>query len=133
MDPGGRLLALPTLRLLNLQSISEDGVALDVSTLYWSKAGLVRKKSGERWSHHYGSIIVTMSHGYDDAQDWQSAVLELIDRMSGQVGNVAGNSGPLIEKSVGQVANRWAPAISGLPYSMFNYDLIDPYRFEHSA
>ncbi|MCV7100079.1 hypothetical protein [Mycobacterium palustre] len=132
--PGRRLLSLPTLQLVELQSVTEDGVELDVSTLEWSKAGLVRKKSGARWSHHYGSIEVRMEHGYADAWDWQSAVLELIDREAAAVGAVAGNSGPMIEKKVDDVVYRWMNTIGDpanqAAFDMLNHEIIDPYRIE---
>lgn len=132
--PGGRLLSLPTLQLVELQSVTEEGVELDLAGLSVSKAGLVRKKSGARWSHRYGAITVRMSHGYDDAWDWQSAVLELIDRTAGAVGAVVGNSGPMIEKKIDDVAYRWMNSV-GDPgnqamFEMLNKALIDPYRIE---
>jgi hypothetical protein len=135
--PGRQLLSLPTLSLVELQSITEDGVALDISTLRSSKTGLVRKKSGACWSHHYGAITVTMNHGYDNAWDWQAAVLELIDRASSAVGEVAGSSGPMIEKRVDDVLYRWMSTI-GDPgskdlFDMLNHAVVDPYRIELSA
>lgn len=80
--PGGRLLTLPTLALVELTSVVEDGAALDLADLRTSTRGLVTKKSGGLWSQHYGSIVVTMTHGYDDAPAFDAAVLSLIDRMS---------------------------------------------------
>lgn len=132
--PGGRLLSLPTLQLVELVAITEDGNALDVADLHYSAAGLVRKKSGRSWSHRYGALSVTMRHGFDEASDWQSAVLELVDRMSAAVGTVAGNSGPLVEKSVDDVSYRWAltigdPANQSL-FGLINHTLVDPYRLD---
>ncbi|OIN79805.1 hypothetical protein BMG05_16585 [Mycobacterium malmoense] len=132
--PGSRLLSLPTLQLVELQAVTENGVELDIDELHWSKAGLVRKKSGHRWSHRYDAITVTMNHGYDNAWGWQSAVLELIDRQAAAVGNVVGNSGPMVEKMVGHVTHRWALTISNPAnqrlFSMLNHDLMDLYRLE---
>lgn len=134
--PGGRLLSLPTLHLVELQSITEDDVELDVADLHVSPLGLVRKKSGRCWSHHFGAMRVTMNHGYDDAADWQSAVLELVDRMSSAVGMNAGNSGPPVEKKVDDVVYRWAQSV-GDPHNplfdMLNHELVDPYRIEPLA
>lgn len=75
-------LVLPTLRMTALTSVTEDGSAVDMSTLAWSARGLVRKKSGARWSGKFRSIDVTMTHGFDDAPDWQAAVLAMVDRVS---------------------------------------------------
>lgn len=139
--PGGRLLTLPTLCVIELQSVTEDDVELDIDDLRWSRAGLVRKSHRHRghrwWSHEYGSIEVTMNHGYADAWGWQSAVLELVDRMATLPGNVIGNSGPMVENQVGHVTQRWALTISNPAnqrlFSMLNHDIIDPYRLEYVA
>lgn len=80
--PGGTLLRLPTLRLSELSTISEDGNALTVTDLYISQIGMVRKKSGAAWSCNFGALKVTMEHGYDTAPDFHAAVLSWIDRMS---------------------------------------------------
>lgn len=135
--PGSRLLSLPTLHIEGLQSITEEGVELDLDKVSWSKVGLLRKKHGCHWSREYGAIEVEMNHGYPAAWDWQSAVLELVDRMASAVGNVVGNSGPIVESNVGHVTTRWTQTISNPAnqrlFSMLNHDLVDPYRLEHLA
>lgn len=81
--PGGKLLVLPTLALVELTSITEDGVALDVAAdLRVSPRGLVQKRSCGLWCRHYGAIDVVMTHGYDEAAAFNAAVLSMIDRMS---------------------------------------------------
>ena len=80
--PGSRLLVLPTLKLGALTAVTEDGTTVDVGDLQWSARGLVRKSSGASWSADYGSIVVTMTHGFDAAPDFDVAVLSVIDRMS---------------------------------------------------
>lgn len=80
--PGGRLLRLPTLRLVELTAISENGVALDVDELCVSPLGMVSKKYGGCWASNFGAIEVTMTHGFDDAPDFDAAVLSAIDRAS---------------------------------------------------
>lgn len=81
--PGSALLVLPTLCLVTLTGVVEHGVALDVALdLHVSARGLVRKRSGACWSAHYGAITVTMDHGFDQAPDFNAAVLSFIDRMS---------------------------------------------------
>jgi hypothetical protein len=81
--PGSTLLLLPTLRLVELTSVVENGVTLDVDTdLYVSARGLVRKRAGGCWSANYGSIVATMNHGFDDTDDFNAAVLSFVDRSS---------------------------------------------------
>jgi hypothetical protein len=129
------VLSLPTLRLVELTAVSENGTALDVDDLYVSAAGLVRKKSCACWTSRYGGLTVTMEHGYDNATDWQSAVLELVDRMSTLPGSVVGNSGPLARKQVDDVSYQWALSVgSNSPlFDLINHRLVDPYRIEPLA
>jgi len=81
--PGGKLLVLPTLALVELTSVEEDGVALDVDNdLRVSPRGLVQKRSGGLWCRHYGAVQVTMTHGYEEAPGFNAAVLSFVDRSS---------------------------------------------------
>lgn len=79
---GGRMLRLPTMKLVSLTGLVEDGTAVDLSGLRVSQLGMVSKKSGAFWSCHFGAIQATMTHGYADAPDFDAAVLSLIDRES---------------------------------------------------
>ena len=79
---GGRVLSLPTLKIVTLSELVEDGVEIPVGDLLVSKRrGLVRKRSGRCWSCHYGAIEVTMTHGFteEEAADWRLAVLASVD------------------------------------------------------
>ena len=80
--PGGPLLRLPTLRVVELKEIAEDGTALLLSDLYVSKLGMLRKKSGEWFSGNFGAITVKLDHGFESAPDFEQAVLSFIDRES---------------------------------------------------
>lgn len=79
---GGRMLRLPTFAVVTLTSAVEEGVTLDVNSLYVSDLGMLEKKSGASWSSRFGAITVTMDHGYPEAPDFDSAVLSLINRES---------------------------------------------------
>ena len=85
---GGHILSLPTMQLLDLIAVTDDDVILDPDTeLDWSELGLVVKKSGARWSKRYGSIRVTMTHGFAQVPgDWRAAVLRIVDRAAVTVG-----------------------------------------------
>lgn len=82
--PGSTLLALPTLQIPTggITSIVEDGVPVDLATLSISTMGKVRKNTGARWTSKYSGIVVTMSHGFAGAADFQRAVLSYADRAS---------------------------------------------------
>lgn len=80
---GGPVLLLPTLRLLSLNTISEDGVSIAPGSLRISAAGhRISKRSGACWTAEFGAITGTMTHGYDLAGRFDQAVLMLLDRLS---------------------------------------------------
>ncbi|MDD7812620.1 hypothetical protein PP713_08635 [Mycobacterium sp. CSUR Q5927] len=79
--PGSPMLILPTLRLAAVTSLTEDGVAVDLGTVTWSARGLVCKRSRRPWTREFMGITATINHGFANAEDWQSAVLSLVDHM----------------------------------------------------
>lgn len=121
--PGGPLLRLPTLRVVELISVTEDGVALNLGSLEWSKTGLVRKKSGAQWSSKLGAITVTMHHGFAEAADFEAAVLSYVDRTS----QAPDGGKPIV---VGPF--RWAEekTAEGSAFSMTELSILDLYRLE---
>lgn len=84
--PASSLLVLPTLKLVELGGIVEDGEPVDLNYVSVSTRGVCRKKygapNGHCWTGEYSGVTVTMTHGYDTAPDWESAVLSLVDRMA---------------------------------------------------
>lgn len=95
--PCSPLLVLPTLRLIELTGLSENGTDLDLDTaISVSRRGLVRKRGGCWWSGQYGAITVSMTHGFEEASDWQSAVLSFIDRSSLEMGGGREAVGPFV-------------------------------------
>lgn len=67
--PGAFELMLPTMRLMDLASVTESGVA--ITDPEWSAKGMVRKGGSwaTRWTNRYRSITATMTHGYDSCPD----------------------------------------------------------------
>lgn len=124
--PGGSLLRLPTLRLVTLVSVVEDGVTLSLDDLEWSPIGLVRKKTGAPWSCKFGAITVKMDHGFDDLGDWDSAVLSFIDRMS-----KAPDGGQPIRVGPFEWAEERIAA--GSAFSMVELAILELYRLERPA
>lgn len=93
--PGGPLLRLPTKLVVELTGIVEDGADIDLDTVQLSRTGLVRKNSGANWTTALGGIVVTMTHGFDEAPDFEAAVLSVADRRSQTpAGGVAVAVGP---------------------------------------
>lgn len=124
--PGGPLLRLPTLQLDELVSVVEDGVTLSLDDLEWSQVGLVRKKSGAYWSCKLGAITVTMTHGFTDAADFETAVFSFVDRVS---------KAPSGGKPVQVGPFRWPEEriAAGTAFSMVELSILEQYRLERPA
>lgn len=59
---GGRVLVLPTLRLVSVESVVDDeGVPIEGWKM--SKAGMLSREAG--WPCGFGAVVVTMTHGYE--------------------------------------------------------------------
>lgn len=125
--PGGQLLRLPTLRLVELTTVVEDGVAVDLDGLEWSRIGLMRKKSGAAWTDRFGGIVVTMTHGFAQATDFEAAALSIADRTA----QAAAAGGQL----VGVGPFRWAEdrAAAGSAFTMAELAILETYRMERPA
>lgn len=80
--PGSPLLALPTQHIVSIDSILEKGLLIPAGTYEYSKAGKVRKSSGAKWSRRYSAIVITLTHGWDEAPEFHRAVLSAADRLS---------------------------------------------------
>lgn len=113
--PGGRVLSLPTLNLIAVTTVTEEGVALDVTKLDVSRRkGTVQKQHfyhGGCWSHRDGSIAVKITHGFTEteAADWRRAVLRLVDLMSLEPVRVGGerDSPEMKRKRIDDVDYEW--------------------------
>lgn len=107
--PGSRILRLPTQKLNELTSITEDGIALDLDELRWSATDghevHVRKRNHTSWSCYYRSIEVVMDHGYtaEEAGPWRQGILAMVDEMS----TTGRSDADLSAKSVDDVSYSW--------------------------
>jgi hypothetical protein len=124
--PGSGLLVLPTLRLGALTEVTEDGVTVPIAELDISPEGMVEKKSGQWWTRRLGGITVKMTHGFEAAEDFDAAVLSLIDRMSaGSAGGRARVIGPF-QYDIDAVA-------SGSAFSDIENGFLEQYELEAPA
>ena len=87
--PGGDLLALPTQRLTDVASITNDGTV--VTDPEWSQSGLVR--IGYRWSSKMRGVVATITHGYELWPDELEALALDIISMSSRGGAKQVSSG----------------------------------------
>ena len=62
---GGEVLALPTLHLTRLVSVTEDGAELAVAGIEWSQAGYLRKLGG-CWTSALRGVVAEIEHGYPE-------------------------------------------------------------------
>lgn len=114
---GGPVLSLPTLNLIAVTAVVEEGVALDVTKLDVSRRrGTVEKQSHRCWSRRGSAITVTMTHGFTEAEaaDWRRSVLRLVNIMSLQpAGDVERDSPDMTRKHVDDVDYGWADGVAG--------------------
>lgn len=83
--PGDRVLVMPTRHVTAIATIIEDASAVDVSSVTWSARGeVIKHVRRECWTSTYRGIAVTLTHGYDDAPNFNAAVLSTVDRLAHQ-------------------------------------------------
>ncbi|ALY08855.1 head-to-tail adaptor [Arthrobacter phage Galaxy] len=108
--PGGRLLILPTGRLLKLLTVDNGGEAVDPAAVDKSKSGMLELRAGA-WSSRLGSVSVRVRHGYDVAD--VADVAQIIKQVTANA--LASPMGATREQA-GQVSISWAttaPGVSG--------------------
>ena len=127
--PGGSLLRLPTLHLVEITSLTERGTALDVDDLEWSHRGMVRRRNG-CWTDRFRGIVAVVEHGFDDADDIKQIVQQV-------VANAIASPLGATSESAGALSVSWsttAPGVSG-GLSLLERDLatLSMYRLEAGA
>lgn len=113
--PGGLYLAMPTLKVVSINGITEDGTVLDLADVLPSAdaPGILGKRGWGCWKRGFSAIQVDLTHGYSaaEAADFREAVLALVDRAAMAVG-VEGGGAQLVEKEVDDVRYRWSDKVS---------------------
>lgn len=122
--PGGPELDLPSLYVMDVASVTDEGVLLDPTLYTWSQLGQVRLHHAH-FTHHYQGVTVAFTHGYDDAPELTEVVTAAICRM------LASPSGAVQER-VGEVLVRHAESTvgvaGGLVFLQPEYEVLDSYR-----
>ena len=134
--PGSSILDLPTLKLVTLTSVVEDGVTLDVTKIKASAnptsseplpVRLRKTTSPYWWSCNYQAVAVTMTHGYTEteAADWRQAILTMVDQMSRLPTGSSGRSdADLSVKKVDDVQYEWGAYTAMAEQVLFSVESI---------
>jgi len=90
--PDSRILFLPTMKITELTSVTEDSTDLDTDDIaisagsgpMWRRRVSLRKRNGGWWTDQYSGLEIVMSHGFTEieAADWRQGVLSMVDQMS---------------------------------------------------
>jgi hypothetical protein len=67
---GTRIQPLPTLNLVALNTLAENGQPLDVNRIDWSGNGLLEKYGWEVWTRRRRGVVADIEHGYVDTPSW---------------------------------------------------------------
>lgn len=134
--PGSSAVELPTRKLVTITSVVELGTTLDLTKVDSSTGGrssavVLRKRSGGWWSCRYRSIVVTMTHGFTEAEaaDWRHTIIDLVDDVSYVVAAGSGDTGPLIRKKVDDVEYQWGDITSTASQAVYSAgSVLDGYR-----
>lgn len=105
---GGRVLSPPTMNLISVSSVTENGVAVDVAKLDISRRKGTLTKPFGKWTSRDGGITVVCTHGYTEAEaaDWRKAIIDLVDSES-QPEDEERDSPDLILKRIDDVQYQW--------------------------
>ncbi|MBF6064938.1 hypothetical protein IU494_30290 [Nocardia terpenica] len=71
--PGTAVLMLPTLHLLDVHTVTENGHPVDLERVRWSGAGYLRRDIG--WTDCEGGVRVGITHGWPDPPPVVAAVV----------------------------------------------------------
>lgn len=131
--PGGFVLALPTLHLIDIEQITDAGTTIDDPE--WSRTGDVRKPDGRPWSTRFRGITATITHGYDQVPALAELILELVAQA---VNTPAGTTA--VGEKMGPFSFDGAAAATGARYAIGGATLLssqlavlDHYRIQEPA
>lgn len=114
--PAGRALSLPTLRLVSVESVTENGMS--IADVEWSQDGTLRKR--EAWTDRYRGVVVQATHGY--AQAPEDLVSVLFDAVSRAVATPAGQ----VAETIGPFS--FGASEGGVKFFSHELAILDRYR-----
>lgn len=127
--PGRAALLLPSNRVEEILSLTEDKEPVDVTTLEVSRMGILRKSNGKAWTRKLGAIEVTLRHGYDQYDDFAGIVEGVRARAAATgAGNLSETAGPFSVRRGTQNGE-----VVGIPLMMSEKAALAPYRLTWGA
>jgi hypothetical protein len=76
VDGTGTLIqTLPTLHLVSLDSVDENGLSLNVDHIDWSTNGVMEKRRGSGWTARRRGIIAGIHHGFGTTPGWVTTMI----------------------------------------------------------
>lgn len=107
---GARVQLLPTLKLLDLISVTESGTELDVDDVQWSEGGWMRRDC--RWTDELRGVFAEIEHGYADTPP------ALVALICGAVGRVFRNPGGVLQERAGGESVTYSYTDRGTPSTL---------------
>jgi hypothetical protein len=123
---GGKDILLPSLRVVQLLSVLNDGVNV-TAQVDTSRAGILRLTTG-CWTSRLGRVTVTLSHGYElDEVPEVAAIIAGVAKRGPNSGRVEASESAN-GSSRGGVVDRGAPI--SIPLTLTEQEALAPYRLE---
>lgn len=123
---GGTDILLPSLRVVELAAVTNDGVDV-TANVDTSRAGILRLTTG-RWTNRLGRVSVTLRHGYDlDEVPEVAAIIAGVAKRGPNSGRVD-TSEAVNGSSRGGALDRGAPL--SIPLTLVEQEALSTYRLE---
>ena len=129
---GRRDLLVPSLRVRDITSVTNDGDDVTDEVRFSRRAGVLTLARG--WSCEVGSIEITMSHGYsvDEVPDVAALIVTLTQRAA-----AAARNGPVASQAIGSANVKYLIGKDGgglsVPLLQSEKDTLAPYRLTWGA
>lgn len=126
---GGQKLWLPTKNVVQIHSITSDGVSIDPVAGITRDADIPNRVilNTGTWSCKYSGITVTWDHGFTNAAaaDWRNAILALVTNIA-QISVLGRSDAELESKDIDDIGYRWAArqALGSVEPTLSKYRLL---------
>jgi hypothetical protein len=126
---GGYVITLPTLHLVDIVSITENGVAVNLEEITWSENGVVERSV--QWDTKRGNIVVTFNHGHANVPPGVQAIVQSVAQRA------VNNPGSLVRTQDGPFSDTYSQTgfNQSLPIALLDAEkaILDRYRIPRLA